>query len=132
MWDLTTKESVLTFPDHQAAVYGVAIKADGKTGFSAGEDNQVRAWNATGDQAGKQVRASGGHGKTITKLVEVAKGGTKPPLLVTASADDTVRDLERGQRRRGADAGGAHRLRLRPGRQLRRRPDRVGELQRRS
>ena len=91
VWDLTTKESVLTFPDHQAAVYGVAIKADGKTGFSAGDDNQVRAWNVTGDQAGKQVRASGGHGKTITKLVEVAKGGTNPPLLVTASADDTVR-----------------------------------------
>ena len=67
----------------------MAIKADGKTGFSVGDDNQVRAWNATGDQAGKQVRASGGHGKTITKLVEVAKAN--PPLLVTASADDTVR-----------------------------------------
>ena len=56
VWDLATKESVLTFPDHQAPVYGVAIKADGKIGFSAGDDNQVRAWNATGDQAGKQIR----------------------------------------------------------------------------
>ena len=89
LWDLTTKESVLTFPDHQAAVYGVAIKADGKTGFSAGDDNQVRAWGTTGDQAGKQARASGGHAKTITKMVEVGKA--TPPLLVTASADDTVR-----------------------------------------
>ena len=87
MWDLEHKESVLTFPEHQAAVYGVAIKADGKTGFSAGDDNQIRAWTTTGDQAGKQARASGGHGKTITKLVEVPK----QPLMVTASADDTVR-----------------------------------------
>ncbi|HVS36957.1 MAG TPA: c-type cytochrome domain-containing protein [Gemmataceae bacterium] len=87
MWDLEHKESVLTFPDHQAPVYGVAIKPDGKTGFSAGDDNQVRAWNTQGDQAAKQTRTSGGHGKTITKLVVVPK----QPLLVTASADDTVR-----------------------------------------
>ncbi len=87
VWDLEHKESAVTFPDHQAPVYGVAIKPDGKTGFSAGDDNQVRAWNTQGDQAGKQTRASGGHGKTITKMVEVPK----QPLLVTASADDTVR-----------------------------------------
>ena len=87
VWDLATKESVLTFPDHQAAVYGVAMKADGKTGYSAGEDNQIRAWNVTGEQAGKQVRATGGHGKTITKMM----AAPKQPLLVTASADDTVR-----------------------------------------
>ena len=87
MWDLAHKESVLTFPEHQAPVYGVAIKADGKTGFSAGDDNQIREWNTQGDQAGKQIRASGGHSKTITKLIEVPKH----PLLATASADDTVR-----------------------------------------
>ena len=87
MWDLEHKESVLTFPEHQKPVYGVAIKADGKTGFSAGDDNQVRAWGTTGDQAGKQTRAAGGHAKTITKMV----GVPKQPLLVTASADDTVR-----------------------------------------
>ena len=52
----------------------------------------MREWNATGDQAGKQIRASGGHGKTITKLVEVGKGRATPPLLITASADDTVRE----------------------------------------
>jgi Planctomycete cytochrome C/WD domain, G-beta repeat len=87
VWDLATKESILTFPDHQAAVYGVAMKADGKVGYSAGEDNQIRAWNVTGDQAGKQVRATGGHGKTITKMMPAPK----QTLLVTASADDTVR-----------------------------------------
>src|SRR5207253_7336434 len=33
VWDLTAKESVLTFPDHQNSVYGVAVKADGKAGI---------------------------------------------------------------------------------------------------
>lgn len=85
VWDLTAKESVLTFPDHQNPVYGVAVKADGKVGISVGEDNQVRFWNATGD--GKQVRAVGGHTKAILRVV----CHPKQPLLATCSADTTVR-----------------------------------------
>jgi WD40 repeat protein len=87
VWDLVAKESVLTFPDHQQSVYGVAVKADGKVGFSAGEDNQLRAWNAEGDKAGKPIRNSGGHAKVILKLA----AHPKQPLLVTCSADQTVR-----------------------------------------
>jgi WD40 repeat protein len=87
VWDLTTKESVLTFPDHQVGVYGVAVSANGKVGFSVGEDNQLRAWNAGGDAAGKQVRAAGGHAKTVLKLI----ANPKQPLLATCSADQTVR-----------------------------------------
>jgi WD40 repeat protein len=85
VWDLGTKESVITFPDHQQPVYAVTAKADGKLGFSVGEDNQLRTWNATGE--GKQVRASGGHGGAIFKVV----ANPKQPLLVTCSADKTVR-----------------------------------------
>ena len=59
---------MLTFPDHQNPVYGVAVKADGKIGYSVGEDNQLRSWNAPAAD-GKQIRASGGHGKAILKLV---------------------------------------------------------------
>jgi WD40 repeat protein len=87
VWDLAKKESVLTFPDHQASVNGVAAKADGKVGFSVGDDNQLRAWNIVGDQAGKAVRASPGHGRTVLKLT----AHPKLPLLATASADMTVR-----------------------------------------
>lgn len=87
VWDLKTKESVLTFPDHQNGVYGVAAKLDGKLGYSVGLDNQLRTWNAAGDQAGKQVRASGGHGGAVLKLVPVPK----QPMLVTCSEDKTVR-----------------------------------------
>ena len=85
VWDLKTKESVVTFPTHQNTVYGIAVSADGKQGYSAGEDNQLRTWTASGD--GKQVRASGGHGKAVFKVVR----NPKQPLLATCSADSTVR-----------------------------------------
>jgi WD40 repeat protein len=85
VWDLTTKESVLTFPDHQNNVYDVAVKPDGKVGVSVGEDNQVRFWNAAAD--GKQIRAAGGHAKAINRVIY----HPKLPLLVTCSADQTVR-----------------------------------------
>jgi WD40 repeat protein len=87
VWDLKTKESVLTFSDHQQKVFGVAAKPDGKAGYSVGEDNQLRMWNAKGDNAGKAIRNAGGHGKAILKLIEVPK----KPMLVTCSADATVR-----------------------------------------
>lgn len=85
VWDLAAKESVMTFPDHQNPVYGVAVKADSSVGYSAGDDKQLRSWNAKAE--GKQVRAMGGHGDAILKLV----AHPKQPLLVTASADKTVR-----------------------------------------
>jgi WD40 repeat protein len=85
VWDLAAKESVLTFPDHQNTVYAVAAGKDGKIAYSVGEDGQLRTWNATGE--GKQVRASGGHGRAVLKLVR----HPKQPLLVTCSADQTIR-----------------------------------------
>ncbi len=85
LWDIDAKESILTFPDHQNPVYGVAVKADGTVGYSVGEDNQLRSWKAAAE--GKQIRASGGHGKVILKLVS----HPKQPLLATCSADQTVR-----------------------------------------
>jgi hypothetical protein len=85
LWDLEAKESILTFPDHQSPVYGVAFKADGMVGYSVGEDNQLRSWKAAAE--GKQIHASGGHGKAILKLVP----HPKQPLLATCSADQTVR-----------------------------------------
>ncbi|HEY7327564.1 MAG TPA: c-type cytochrome domain-containing protein [Gemmataceae bacterium] len=85
LWDIAAKESILTFPDHQNPVYAVAVKADGSVGYSVGEDNQLRSWKAAAE--GKQIRASGGHGKVILKLAP----HPKQPLLATCSADQTVR-----------------------------------------
>jgi mono/diheme cytochrome c family protein len=85
LWDIDAKESILTFPDHQNPVYAVAVKPDGTLGYSVGEDNQLRTWKAAPE--GKQVRNTGGHGKVILKLAL----HPKQPLLVTCSADQTVR-----------------------------------------
>ncbi|MBM4068737.1 MAG: hypothetical protein FJ271_07305 [Planctomycetes bacterium] len=91
VWDLATKESVLTFPDHQSPVYDVAITKDGVTGMSIGDDKNIRYFHATDNakQLGKQMRASGGHGKAVLKMAY--RNDPKNPLLATASADSTVR-----------------------------------------
>lgn len=85
VWDLKAKESVVTFPEHQNIVYGVAVKADGSTGFSVGADKQLRTWKPNGE--GKQVRAVGGHGDEIFKVI----AHPSKPMLATSSADKTVR-----------------------------------------
>jgi WD40 repeat protein len=85
VWDLAAKESILTFPEHQAPVFGVAIKSDSKVGYSAGADKQVRMWNAQGE--GKQVKGLGGHGDEIIKLYQ----HPSKPIFVTSSADKTVK-----------------------------------------
>jgi mono/diheme cytochrome c family protein len=85
LWDIAAKESILTFPDHQNPVYAIAVKADGKIGYSAGEDNRLRSWRAAPE--GKQIRVSAGHAKAILKLAS----HPKKPLLASCSADRTVR-----------------------------------------
>src|SRR5262245_9845449 len=85
VWDLSTKESVMTFPDHQFPVYAVAVKGDSKVGYSVGEDKQLRIRNAVAE--GKQVKAVAGHQDFVLRLI----AHPKQPLLITASADKTVR-----------------------------------------
>ncbi|HUR53439.1 MAG TPA: c-type cytochrome domain-containing protein [Gemmataceae bacterium] len=85
VWDLKAKESVVTFPEHQAIVYGVAVKADGTAGFSVGADKQLRTWKPGGE--GKQVKNAGGHGDEVFKVI----ANPKQPMLATSSADKTVR-----------------------------------------
>lgn len=85
VWDLHARESVVTFPEHQNIVYGVAIRADGSAGFSVGADRQVRTWKPSGE--GKQVKNAGGHGDEVFKVVLAPKD----ERLATAAADKTVR-----------------------------------------
>jgi WD40 repeat protein len=85
VWDLKEKQSVVTFPEHQNIVYAVAAKADGSAGYSVGADKQIRTWNPKGE--GKQVRAAGGHGDEVFKIV----AHPKQPMLATSSADKSVR-----------------------------------------
>ncbi|MBX3398638.1 MAG: hypothetical protein KF873_07860 [Gemmataceae bacterium] len=88
VWDLKAKESVLTFPDHQNIVYGVAVKPDLSVGYSVGADRQLRTWKPTGE--GKQIKATAGHGDEVFKVV----AHPSQPLLLTASADKSVRSWD--------------------------------------
>ncbi len=85
VWDLKAKESIVTFPEHQNIVYGVAVKTDGSAGFSVGADNQIRTWKPSGE--GKQVKNAGGHNGEVFKVVF----NPKQTQLATSSADKTVR-----------------------------------------
>ena len=85
VWDLKAKESVVTFPEHQAIVYGVATPAGGDTIYSVGADKQLRTWKPGGE--GKQIKNEGGHGDDVFKVV----AHPKQPVLATSSADKVVR-----------------------------------------
>jgi len=88
VYDLSTKESVQTFGDHQQPVWGVAVKADSKQGFSVGEDGQLRTWGIIidGKGDGKQLRATGAHTKAL-KLV----ANPKLPQLASCGTDNLVK-----------------------------------------
>jgi WD40 repeat protein len=95
IWDLAAKESVLTFPDHQNPVFGAGLSADGTTGFSAGEDGNLRQWQATDakKQIGKQIRAVPA-GKAVLRLAY--RADPKNPLLIAGSSDGSVRLFDAG------------------------------------
>jgi cytochrome c/WD40 domain-containing protein len=122
VWDLATKESVLTFPDHQNSVYGVAIKPDGKVGVSCGEDNQLRFWNAGGD--GKQGRGAfqGDHSRSLPSFQADRRH-------VQRRCDGPA--VESGYRPESSHAERPHRLDLRARDQPRWQPRRGRRLQRR-
>jgi WD40 repeat protein len=85
VWNLQARESVVTFPEHQSPVYGVAVKPDGSLGYSVGGDKQLRVWRVAGD--GKQVTSAGGHNDEIYRLA-INRSGTR---LVSGGADRAVR-----------------------------------------
>jgi WD40 repeat protein len=85
VFDVARNEPALSFPNHQAAVHGVAVRADGTVAYSVGADRTLRLWGADGD--GKQMKVAGGHGDEVLRVV----CHPHEPVVVTASADKTVR-----------------------------------------
>ena len=71
-----TKESVLTFPDHQNTVYGVGGQGRRQGGYSVGEDKQLRAWNAPARASRFEPRAA-----TAMKSSRCCYTNGKTPLL---------------------------------------------------
>src|SRR5262249_50748098 len=66
---------------------GVLAKADNKSGYSVGEDNQLRMWSTSGANVGKQVRNAAAHTKGALRLSIVPK----KPSLLTCGGDSTVK-----------------------------------------
>jgi WD40 repeat protein len=92
VWDLKAKESVLTYPDHQAIVYAVAALPDGAVAFSVGADKSLRSWKTSSDnKPAKSSKApkpgTANHNDEVFKVV----ASPTEPVLATASADKTVR-----------------------------------------
>ncbi len=85
VWDIKAKESVMTFPDHQEIVYGVALNKDATVGYSIGKDKQLRSWKPGGDA--KQIKNAGGHSDEVFKIAV----SPTAPILATGSGDKSVR-----------------------------------------
>jgi len=85
VFDIAKNEPALSFPNHQAAVHGVAVRADGTTAYSVGADRSLRIWKADGDA--KQIKAIGGHGDEVLRVI----CHPAQPIVATASSDRTVR-----------------------------------------
>jgi WD40 repeat protein len=85
VWDIKAKESVMTFPDHQEIVYGVALNKDATLGYSVGKDKQLRSWKPGGDA--KQIKNVGGHTDEVFKIAV----SPTAPILATGSGDKSVR-----------------------------------------
>src|SRR5262249_52393957 len=60
-------------------------------GISAGDDNNVRFWQATdaGKNIGKQAKNIGGHAKGIFRMA--INNTSKPPILATCAGDGVVK-----------------------------------------
>jgi len=85
VFDLAKQETVITIPDHQATVNGVAVRGDGSTAYSVGADKMLWSWTLTPDKVTKK-RATG-HSDEVTQVVHHPSA----PLVFTASADKSVR-----------------------------------------
>ena len=46
IWDLATRQAMVTMEAHDTGVHRVTFSADGQTLFSAGHDGKVRVWSA--------------------------------------------------------------------------------------
>lgn len=87
VWDFAKKETVWTFPGHQAMVEDVQPDQGGRAGISIGDDGQLRFWRTEGNQQQSQVRVLPAHPKGGFKL---ARHPTQA-RLATGGADGTVR-----------------------------------------
>jgi U4/U6 small nuclear ribonucleoprotein PRP4 len=84
LWDLTTRQCVLTQPGHAEGTYALAFHPDGSLAVSGDLGGVGQLWDL---RTGKSLAALTGHAKQML-AADFHPGGT---LLATASDDHTVR-----------------------------------------
>jgi WD40 repeat protein len=84
LWDVTSGRQIRTLDGQKGAVEGVAISADGRQIFAAGEDGKARVWDAV---SGKLQTDFSGHAGPVRCVAPTPDG----KLAVSAGEDGTVR-----------------------------------------
>jgi WD40 repeat protein len=84
VWDIATKEVIMTLRGHGRDVYSASFRPDGKLIVTASFDNTARVWDAA---TGKEVVVLRGHKGKLTSAAFSPDGNR----IITASEDHTAR-----------------------------------------
>lgn len=87
LWDVQSGTCVRIFPGHFGTVYSMAISPDGRVMATAGEDRVICLWDLG---SGRKLSTYKGHTDVVWS-VAFAKGNTGSNILVSGSADSSVR-----------------------------------------
>jgi WD40 repeat protein len=84
VWDIRTREILLTLTGHTSFVRGIAITPDGTKIVSASDDWTIKVWDI---RTGKNLASHYGHYSSV-KSVAITPDGTK---IVSCSHDNTIK-----------------------------------------
>ncbi|MHC4434168.1 MAG: protein kinase domain-containing protein, partial [Planctomycetota bacterium] len=65
VWDLETRQQLMTLGSHNGSIYALAVSPDGKHIASGGDDNVIKLWDA---QTGAEVMTLRGHRAPVLAL----------------------------------------------------------------
>jgi WD40 repeat protein/serine/threonine protein kinase len=93
LWDVSRKQTLATFDEHQAQVNSVRFSFDGSLVATASRDSTIKLWSTRG-QSHASLKTLVGHGGWVRSVAFSPDGR----LLASASSDRTVHlwDLARG------------------------------------
>ncbi|MBD2184678.1 WD40 repeat domain-containing protein [Aerosakkonema funiforme] len=89
LWNIETAAMIRTLKGHTAAVFSVALCADGSTIASGSEDKTVRIWHL---ETGELLGTFTGHTEQVNAVIFTPDGQS----LISASQDKTIKIWQRG------------------------------------